>query len=71
MDEKNKNSKPLAAVYIRVSTEEQVKQGVSLSAQEEALKNYASALGYDVFEIYRDEGKSGKSSEIVKNLIEC
>ena len=54
------SNKPLAAIYIRVSTEDQVKQGISLQAQEEALKNYVSALGYDLFEIYRDEGKSGK-----------
>ncbi len=54
------STKPLGAIYIRVSTEEQVKQGISLSAQEEALKNYSAALGYDVFKIYRDEGKSGK-----------
>ncbi len=53
-------TKPLGAIYIRVSTEEQAKQGVSLSAQEEALKNYASALGYDVLKVYKDEGKSGK-----------
>lgn len=57
---KMSSNKPLAAIYIRVSTEDQVKQGISLQAQEEALKNYASALGYDLFEIYRDEGKSGK-----------
>ncbi|MEK6945717.1 MAG: recombinase family protein [Nanoarchaeota archaeon] len=54
------NTKPLAAIYIRVSTEEQAKQGISLSAQEEALKNYASALGYEVLKIYKDEGKSAK-----------
>jgi len=53
-------NKPLGAIYIRVSTEEQAKQGISLSAQEEALKNYASALGYDIFRIYKDEGKSAK-----------
>jgi site-specific DNA recombinase len=53
-------NKPLAAIYVRVSTEEQAKQGISLSAQEEALKNYASALGYDILKIYKDEGKSGK-----------
>lgn len=53
-------NKPLGAIYIRVSTEEQAKQGISLSAQEEALKNYASALSYDISKIYRDEGKSGK-----------
>jgi site-specific DNA recombinase len=54
------NSKPKAAIYIRVSTEEQAKQGFSLAAQEDALKNYAQALGYEIFQIYRDEGKSAK-----------
>jgi site-specific DNA recombinase len=53
-------TKPLAAIYIRVSTEDQVKHGISLSAQEEALKNYASALGYEITKVYRDEGKSAK-----------
>ena len=52
--------KPLGAIYIRVSTEEQARLGISLSAQEEALKNYASALGYEVIKIYKDEGKSAK-----------
>jgi site-specific DNA recombinase len=52
--------KPLAAIYVRVSTEDQVKHGISLQAQEEALKNYASALGYEILEIYKDEGKSAK-----------
>src|SRR3989344_4024888 len=54
------NSELKAAVYIRVSTEEQAKQGFSLAAQEDALRSYASALGYQVFNIYRDEGKSAK-----------
>lgn len=52
--------KPLAAIYIRVSTEDQVKHGISLQAQEEALENYAKALGYEILQIYKDEGKSGK-----------
>ena len=53
-------SKPLSAIYIRVSTEDQAKHGISLQAQEETLKNYCNALGYDIFRIYRDEGKSAK-----------
>jgi len=52
--------KPLAAIYVRVSTEDQAKHGFSLDAQEEALKNYAAALGYEIFKVYRDEGKSAK-----------
>jgi len=53
-------TKPLAVIYTRVSTEDQVKQGVSMAAQEEALQNYAKALGYEILEIYKDEGKSAK-----------
>lgn len=56
----NSQNKPLAAVYIRVSTEDQAQHGFSLKGQEDALKNYASALGYEISEIYRDEGKSAK-----------
>ncbi|MFA6023077.1 MAG: recombinase family protein [Candidatus Pacearchaeota archaeon] len=51
---------PLAAIYIRVSTEDQVKFGISLNAQQEALENYCKALSYDIFKLYKDEGKSGK-----------
>ncbi len=53
-------NKPLAAVYIRVSTEEQAQHGFSLAGQEEALQNYARALGYEIYRIYKDEGKSAK-----------
>jgi len=53
-------TKPLAAIYIRVSTQEQAQQGFSLDAQQEALENYAKALGYEIHKIYRDEGKSAK-----------
>ena len=70
--EQNNKPKPLAAIYIRVSTEDQARHGISLQAQEEALKNYCKALGYDIFNIYRDEGKSAKDiahrPEMVKML---
>ena len=49
-----------AAIYVRVSTEEQARQGFSLAAQEDSLKTYAHALGYEIFQIYKDEGKSAK-----------
>ena len=55
------SNKPLAAIYIRVSTEDQAKHGISLSAQEEALQNYAKALGYEISRIYKDEGRSAKN----------
>ncbi len=53
-------NRPLAAIYIRVSTEDQVQHGFSLAGQEDVLKNYASVLGYEIHQIYKDEGKSAK-----------
>lgn len=49
-----------AGVYVRVSTEEQAKKGVSLAAQEEALKDYCKTFKYDIHKIYKDEGISAK-----------
>lgn len=48
-----------AAVYTRVSTEEQTK-GQSLDFQEDLIKNYADGKGYEIYDVYRDEGYSGK-----------
>ena len=53
-------NKPSAAIYVRVSTEDQVKHGYSIAAQEEALKNYCAVLGYEVLKVYKDEGISAK-----------
>jgi len=53
-------NKPLAAIYVRVSTQDQAQHGFSLNAQQESLGNYAKALGYEIYKIYRDEGKSAK-----------
>jgi len=53
-------NKPLAAIYIRVSTQDQAQHGFSLDAQQDALQNYAKALGYEIFKLYKDEGKSAK-----------
>ncbi|EEO3824243.1 recombinase family protein [Listeria monocytogenes] len=47
-------------IYIRVSTEEQVKEGFSISAQKEKLKAYCTAQGWEDFKFYVDEGKSAK-----------
>lgn len=54
------SNRPLAAIYIRVSTQDQAQHGFSLDAQEDSLQNYAKALGYEIYKIYRDEGKSAK-----------
>jgi len=50
--------KEKAVLYIRVSTEEQAKGGVSLAAQEEKLTAYCQMNGLDIVEIIREEGVS-------------
>ena len=44
------------ALYIRVSTSEQVINGLSLDAQKEALTKHAKERGYNIVDIYADEG---------------
>lgn len=49
-----------AALYIRVSTEEQAMHGYSLEAQREALTKYAKEHNLFIFDYYVDEGKSAR-----------
>jgi len=42
------------AIYVRVSTEEQVQEGFSIRAQTEKLKSYALLKDWDIFDIYAD-----------------
>ena len=48
------------AIYIRVSTLDQAKDGYSLAAQERTLRKYCLDKNYSVYELYADEGISGK-----------
>lgn len=49
-----------AALYIRVSTEEQAKHGLSMDEQESNLRDYAKAHGMKVVDCYLDAGKSAR-----------
>lgn len=49
-----------AAIYIRVSTLDQAKEGYSLAAQRKALDEWCHAKGYEISEIYEDAGISAK-----------
>lgn len=44
------------ALYLRVSTEEQAINGLSLQAQREALEQHARERGYSIVDVYADEG---------------
>src|SRR3990172_11104300 len=52
-----------AAIYTRVSTEDQAKEGFSLEAQQERLEAYCAARGWGVGGVYVDEGHSGRTIE--------
>lgn len=49
-----------AVLYIRVSTQRQASEGVSLAAQEDSCRKHAERLGLAVLAVHRDEGISGK-----------
>lgn len=51
-----------AALYIRVSTEEQARHGYSIAEQEHDLTEYARANGYAVVDVYADEGVSARKA---------
>lgn len=63
MQKTNKNNPvPRAAIYIRVSTEEQHLNGLSLPAQRFELEKYAQENGYTIVGVYADEGISARKS---------
>jgi site-specific DNA recombinase len=47
--------------YVRVSTEEQAREGVSIEVQEERIRALATAKGWSLGNIIRDAGYSGKN----------
>jgi site-specific DNA recombinase len=49
------------AIYARVSTEEQAQEGYSIRAQQQKLKEFANIKDWSVYDIYLDEGISGKN----------
>ena len=53
------NNKKRVAIYIRVSSEEQAKEGYSLEAQKKKLEEYAEFKDWWVYKVYEDAGISG------------
>ena len=49
------------AVYVRVSTEEQAKEGFSIKAQQQKLKDFTKIKDWELHDLYIDDGKSGKN----------
>lgn len=55
----NKERK-IAGIYIRVSTEDQAREGFSLAEQKEKLLQLCKFKEYEVFNVYEDAGISAK-----------
>ena len=53
--------KKIAGIYIRVSTEDQAREGFSLGEQEEKLRQLCKYKGFEVFKVYKDAGISAKN----------
>lgn len=50
-------------IYIRVSTQEQAKEGYSIPAQKERLLAFCAAQGWTDYKLYIDEGVSAKDTK--------
>ena len=57
----NDNTKVNAGLYMRVSTEDQAREGFSLPEQKERLEAYCKFNGYNIVEYYEDAGISAKT----------
>jgi site-specific DNA recombinase len=60
---KDSNTKDMVALYVRVSSQEQAAEGVSIEAQLAALRTYARLQGWQIAGEYVDAGYSGGSDE--------
>lgn len=56
------DGKKRAALYTRVSTEDQAKEGFSLDAQLDKLRAYCKARDWDIVGEYVDDGYSGRNT---------
>lgn len=53
------NPQKHAVIYCRVSSKQQLKEGDGLASQETRCREYARHKGYEVAQVFRDEGISG------------
>lgn len=50
-------------IYIRVSTDEQAKEGFSIDNQKRACVDYARNGGYQILKIFIEDGKSARTTD--------
>ena len=59
-EQNNTEKKNVAGIYIRVSTENQAREGFSLGEQKEKLEALCKYKGYEIYKVYKDAGISAK-----------
>ena len=55
------NEKKIAGLYIKVSTEDQAREGFSLPEQEKRLRAMCEYKGYEIYKVYKDASISAKT----------
>lgn len=58
--EKEEPKQMIAGIYIRVSTEDQAREGFSLGELQERLEELCKFKKFKVYKIYQDAGMSAK-----------
>ena len=58
------NEKKLCGLYLRVSTEDQAREGFSLPEQKERLEQFCKFKGYEIVDYYEDAGISAKTGNL-------
>ena len=72
-----KETKIIAGLYPRVSTEDQSRFGHSLDEQEDRLKKLCEFKDYEIYKVYREEGVSAKNTnrpkfkEMIQDMRDC
>jgi len=61
LDLNEKGEKVICGLYLRVSTEDQVRDGFGLPAQKERLEFYCKCNDYEIIDYYTDAGISAKT----------
>ena len=60
----NNGLRKLCAIYYRVSTEDQAREGFSLAEQKSRLTDYCKTMDYDIYDYYEDGGISAKTGNV-------
>ncbi len=59
----NENEEKIVAIYTRVSTDDQARDGYSLDMQLKRIKSHCENYNYEIYKVYEEPGISAKNTE--------